>query len=171
VSGLGWTCTVCGEYHETSLRDIRFELPEPVFRLTDEERTRRAYVEDDWCQFVDDAGGTRSYVRGLLHLPVKGSADDFRFGVWVELEEAVARGLGELWDQAEGHLSAPRFGSLANQITSFEGTIGARVALQVRHVSVLPAVIALDADEPIALAQRDGIDERRAQRLAESVLH
>ena len=39
---VSFTCTVCGETHAGETRDIRLGLPQPIFRLDEEERRRRA---------------------------------------------------------------------------------------------------------------------------------
>ena len=44
---MGYTCTVCGAYHDSEVRDIRMTLPDPVFQLDEEEREVRAWVGED----------------------------------------------------------------------------------------------------------------------------
>jgi hypothetical protein len=167
---LSWTCSVCGEQHDEQLRDIRAGLPEPVFELSEAERAKRTEIGDDWCRFVDERRRTRFYVRGVLHLPLKRSREDFRFGVWVEIGEADFYTLGELWHDEEG-VTRPFFGRLANELNLYPGTLDLPVALQLRAEPHLPAAILLDADHPIVADQRNGIDAARAQELAETVLH
>jgi hypothetical protein len=166
-----WTCTVCGELHDEQLRDIRAGLPDPVFEIDEVERRERVDSDTDWCRFVDQNGALRLYVRGVLHLPIKRSDDDFRFGVWVEVGEADFYRLGDLWHDEDGMATRPFFGWLANKLNLYPGTLGLPVALQLRDVHRLPAVILLDAEHPIVVDQRRGIDEEQANRLAETVLH
>jgi hypothetical protein len=167
---LGWTCSVCGEQHEEQLRDIRAALPEAVFDLTETERGERAEISDDWCRFVDGTGAVRFFVRGVLHLPVKRSSEDFRFGVWVEVAEGDFYRLAELWHQ-EGSATRPFFGRLANELNLYPRTVGLPVALQLRDEPHLPAVIGLDPEHELVLDQRGGIEEARVLHLAETVLH
>jgi hypothetical protein len=167
---LSWTCTVCGEEHEEQLRDIRSGLPEPVFVLTEAELEERAEIGDDWCRLVDAERRTHFYVRGVLHLPIERSREDFRFGVWIEIDEPDFYSLGELWHDAE-QATRPFFGRLANELNLYPGTTGLAVALQLRAEADLPAVILLDSDHELVASQRRGIDEHRAQQLAETVLH
>jgi hypothetical protein len=167
---LTWTCSVCGEQHEEELRDIRAGLPEPVFDLSETEREERSEVGDDWCRFVDENATTHFYVRGVLHLPIKRSPDDFRFGVWVEVGEGDFYRLGDIWHDEE-QATRPFFGRLANELNLYDETTGLPVAIQMRAEGHLPAVILLDAQHRIVSDQRDGIDVSRAQQLAETVLH
>jgi hypothetical protein len=146
-------------------------LPEPVFELDVAERGERAEVEDDWCRLLDRSSETRHFVRGLVNLPVRGDSDDFRFGVWVEVSSPDFERLEELWHDPEGSETAPVFGALANELAPYVGTVDLPVALQLRDVEILPAVILLDAEHPLGADQRNGITVEAADRLAETVLH
>ena len=44
---VGFTCVVCGEAHAGDTRDIRMGLPEPIFRIEEDEREERAWVGED----------------------------------------------------------------------------------------------------------------------------
>ena len=109
-------------------------------------------------------------MRGVLHVPIVDSDDDFRFGVWVAVAEADFSRLGELWHE-EAPAARPFFARLANELSLYPGTIGLPVAVQLRAEQHLPAVILLDAEHELVSAQRFGIDEQRARQLAETVLH
>jgi hypothetical protein len=166
---LGWTCSVCGERHDEELRDIRCSLPDAVFRVREPERSERAEVGDDWCRFLDDAGVARFYLRALLHLPIARTPDDFRFGVWVEVDEPDFYRLGELWDDDDA--LRPFFGRLANDLDGYDETAGLPVALQLRQVNLLPSAILLGSGHRLVDEQRSGMSQERARRLAEAALH
>ncbi len=169
---MSWTCSVCGERHEEELRDIRAGLPDVVYALRELEREERAEVSDDWCRYVDEAGVQHAYVRGVVHLPIIDSDDDFRFGVWIEVTARDFHRLGDLWDDGDdGGASRPFFGTLAYDLNLYPGTLGLRVALQLRDVRRLPGVILLGGDHELVRDQRRGITPARAEQLAESVLH
>ena len=166
---MAWTCSVCGERHDEELRDIRCSLPDAVFRVREPERSERAEVGDDWCRFVDDAGVGRYYLRALLHLPIAGTAHDFRFAVWIEVDEAAFYRLGELW--REDDAVRPFFGRLANDLDGYDATAGLPVAIQLRQVNLLPSAILLGGSHRLVDEQRSGMSQGRATRLAEAVLH
>jgi hypothetical protein len=168
---VGWTCSVCGELHEEAMRDVRLGLPDPVFTLDESQREQQTRRSDDACVFVDEAQAVHHFVRGVLHLPVTGTDEDFRFGVWVEVDGADYDRLGRLWDDSDGSTSRPFFGTLANELAPYETAAGLPVAVQLRDVHVLPGVIVLDAEHALGRDQRIGISEAHANRLAETVLH
>ena len=169
---MGFTCSVCGEHHDELLRDIRADVPDAVFELPEEERAERARVGSDSAQYVDAAGANHLYTRGVIHVPIQGADDEFRFGVWVEVAEADFTRLGELWHDPEGWRARPVAGTLANELTLYDGSRGLGVSVQLsENVNLLPRVEVGDAPHPLARDQREGITEVQAQRLAESVLH
>jgi hypothetical protein len=165
---VGFTCSVCGEAHAGETRDVRLGLPQPIFRLDDEERLRRAWVEDDFAVLRDESGD-RHFVRGLLELPIPEEEGRFGYGSWIEVssDDVVAR--GELWHDDEGWRSEPFAGTLANELGPYFATEGLSVRLRLRDVSLLPLVELEDGEHELVRAQRIGISSHRAHELAATV--
>lgn len=164
---MGFTCGVCGGYHDEQLLDLRLGLPEPVFRLPPDERSARVELSEDWCVL----DGERFFVRGLVELPVPALQEKFRFGSWVEVAEDDFFRIGELWDDPNGLEQPPFAASLANELKPYVGTTGLPVLLRLAEVDRLPSVELLDAEHPLGRDQRTGIDEPAVHRLAERVRH
>jgi hypothetical protein len=168
---LGWTCSICGEYHEDDLLDIRMTLPEPVFRLSEPERGERAELGDDWCRLREAEGAWRHYTRGILEIPIHESDRYFGYGVWVELAAPDFYRIGELWSDPAG-AQVPAFsGELANELTPYTETEGLSAAIKLRDVNLLPTVHLGHADHALVSDQRQGITLDRARTLAEASLH
>jgi hypothetical protein len=165
---MGYTCSVCGAYHDDEVRDIRMTLPEPVFRLDERERAERAWVGEDSSVLRDD-GGERYFVRGLLELPLRNADDRFAYGVWVEVGEDDFSALDKLWRDPDGHLHAPFAGRLANELTPYRGTVGLPVGLRLRDVRVLPLVELETGDHPLVRDQLAGISDHHAHELGAAV--
>lgn len=165
---MAFTCSVCGEWHAGETRDVRAGLPQPIFRLGEDERRARAYVEEDFAMLTE-TGGTRHFVRGLLRLPIEEEGGYFGYGAWVEVSRDDVAALGELWEDEEGWRSEPFEGRLANELSPYRGTEGLPVRLRLREVDLLPLVeLAGDGHELVA-AQREGISAHRAHELASVV--
>ena len=164
---MGFTCSVCGEYHDEQLLDIRAGLPDPVFELDDTERDARADVGDDWCVLDDE----RFFVRGLVELPVPALRDQFRFGAWVEVARDDFAKLGRLWHDPGGLRHPPFAATLANELRPYAGTAGLPVLLRLEDVERLPSIEVLDGEHPLGRDQRDGVDEPAVHRLAATVRH
>ncbi|HEX2729166.1 MAG TPA: DUF2199 domain-containing protein, partial [Rubrobacteraceae bacterium] len=103
---MGFTCEVCGETHAGEMRDIRLSLPDPIFRIDEPERERRAWVGED-SAILRDGESERFFVRALLELPIDGEDGYFGYGSWIEVSAADFDALGELWHDEEGWRSEP----------------------------------------------------------------
>ena len=165
---MGFTCVVCGETHAGDTRDIRLGLPQGIFLLDEEERRRRAYVEDDFA-VLQGEDADRYYVRALLELPVDGEDGYFGYSAWVEVSKEDVAVLGELWHDEEGWRRGPFAGTLANELHPYAFTEGLPVQLKLREVSLLPLVELGETDHELVRAQRNGISQHRAHQLAETV--
>jgi len=165
---VSFTCDVCGEAHAGVTRDIRMGLPQSIFLLDEEERRRRAYVEDDFAM-LHTQSGDRYFVRALLELPIDEEDGYFGYGAWVEVSAADVAALGELWDDEEGQRAGPFTGTLANELSPYAFTEGLAVRIRLRDVQLLPLVELADANHELVRAQRHGISRHRAHELAATV--
>jgi hypothetical protein len=167
---VGFTCAVCGEYHEELLLDIRMGLPEPVFELSQQERAARAAFSDDAGFLCEPDGSVRFFVRGLLQIPIPELDRHFAYGTWVEVEREDYERLGELWSDPAGEGREFRC-SLANELEPYRGTVGLAGVLRLRSVDLLPAVELERSDHSLAAEQASGIRRERAEALASAVPH
>jgi hypothetical protein len=163
-----FTCDVCGETHAGETRDIRMGLPQPIFLLDEDERERRAYVEEDFA-VLHAENGDRFFVRALLELPIAGEEGYFGYGSWIEVSEADAIALGQLWNDEQGEGSSPFPGTLANELSPYAFTEGLPVQIRLRDVQLLPLVELEEANHELVRAQRQGISGHRAHELAATV--
>ena len=165
---MAFTCAVCGETHAGETRDIRLGLPQPIFLLDEDERSRRAYVEDDFA-VLNGPNGERHFVRALLELPVAGEDDYFGYGAWIEVSEEDVVELGELWHEEAGSDGTAFAGTLANELSPYAFTEGLPVTIRLRDVRLLPLVELEDGEHELVRAQRHGISPHRAHQLAATV--
>jgi hypothetical protein len=164
---MGFTCSVCGQYHDEQLLDIRAGLPDAVFALDGPERDARAEIGDDWCVLDEE----RFFVRGLIELPIPPLGQDFRFGAWVEVAPDDFTRVGELWHDPRGRRHPPFAATLANELKPYTGTAGLPVLLRLEEVERLPSIEVLDGEHALGRDQREGVDEPAVHRLAATVLH
>jgi hypothetical protein len=163
-----FTCDVCGETHAGETRDIRMGLPQPIFLLDEDERANRAHIEEDFA-LLRGENGDRYFVRALLELPIDGEDGYFGYGAWVEVTEADASSLGELWNDEDGERAGPFSGTLANELSPYAFTEGLAVRLRLRDVQLLPLLELEDGEHELVRAQRRGISSHRAHQLAATV--
>ena len=165
---MSFTCDVCGETHAGETRDIRMGLPQPIFLLDEEERRARASIEEDFA-LLRGENGDRYFVRALLELPIDGEDGYFGYGAWVEVAEADAAALGELWNDEDGERAGPFPGTLANELSPYAFTEGLAVQIRLRDVQLLPLLELEDGEHELVRAQRRGISPHRAHQLATTV--
>jgi hypothetical protein len=168
---LGFVCSVCGEFHDDLLLDIRMGLPEPVFELPEEERAERAEFGDDSGIYRAPDGSEHHYVRGLLQIPIPSLDSYFGYGAWVEVDADSYDRLGELWNDERGQVEPPFPGRLANELAPYRETLGLPLMLKLREVELLPSVEIVETDHRLRADQQNGISEARAQELAATVMH
>jgi hypothetical protein len=161
---VGYTCTICGRFHEEEMRDVRAGLPEPIFALPEDERAIRAVISPGGDFATLD--GEHHFVRALLEVPIPAEDDVFGWGVWVRVTEADVADLATRWvDEASVGRSYP--GRLATQLPSYGATLDLAGVLTLRSVDQLPTFELHDAEHRLGLEQQNGISVDRARELAE----
>jgi hypothetical protein len=160
-----FVCSLCGQHHDERLLDIRLGLPHVIHALDPDERTRRAWLADDFAVLDDE----RFFVRGLLALPIPGIDDRFAYGTWVEVSMPDFRELMRRWHDEEQF--GPVECTVANELEPYRNTLDLRATLRATAPDELPAVELADAAHELVGAQQRGISVRRSDELAATVLH
>ena len=162
---MGFTCEVCGRRHDGVRRDVRARWPEPVFRLSEEERSEKTDFGEDLGWFQDD-GVVHHYVRGVVAIPIVGADEDFRFGAWIEVSRESWAELAERWGE-RGDGRSGYEGVLANELAPYSGTEGLSVRLRPNpNERLLPLVELRDTRHPLGRDQAAGVSTVRAHELA-----
>jgi hypothetical protein len=161
---VGFTCAVCGRFHEDELLDVRFGLPEEIYGLTEDELERRAVV-DPGGDFAS-LDGDRHFVRALIEIPIMPGDDRFGWGVWIRLGPDEVAAVADGWTDPRA-LGRTYDGWLATQLPAYESTLDLPGALRLRAVDTLPAFRLEDSFHPLASEQRNGISLERARELAD----
>jgi hypothetical protein len=164
---VGFVCSVCGEFHEERMLDIRMTLPDEIHDLSEEERDRRAWVADDFAVLDERA----FFVRALLELPVPELDTRFAYGIWTEVGHEDFRHLLEHWDDPAQAEFAPVDATLANEVAPYRGTLGLEVELRPVSAELLPLAELRRADHQLWRDQQQGISPGRTDELAAVVLH
>jgi hypothetical protein len=143
-------------------------LPDPILRIEERERDRRAWVGEA-AAILREGDRERFFVRALLELPIDGEEGFFRYGSWIEVSPDDFEVLDELWPDEDAWRSRPFSGTLANELHPYAFTEGLPVQLRLREVRVLPRVELVETDHELMRAQRNGISVHRAHQLAETL--
>ena len=152
-------CPKCGEDHDISRMDIRFERPDALRAIPREERGDRVLDGDDACIIRDAADTARRYfLRVALPVPIRGEEDPFCWGIWVEVSAESYRRTDALWDAPEQTAEPPFPATLANEIPEFPGSLGLPGTVQLMGPTSIPwLTLAGDLEHPVARMHRKGV--------------
>jgi hypothetical protein len=149
-----FVCATCGDTHEGLPTDHGWRLPDVVWAIPEERRSTEAKFNSDLCQF-----GGRFFIRAVLKLPFNEQPGFYAWGPWVELQEPDFYRYVELYDK-DGTDEPMVSGTLANEIPSYQPTLGLPVMVQFQNSTSRPT-LKVAAGHQLADEQTRGIDNRR----------
>jgi hypothetical protein len=166
---MGFQCAVCGQVHEEIPHDLAYTWPLEYLQVPPAERPTRTQANPDLC-VID---GTVFLVRGVLPLPIRDVApeDDpeFRWGVWVRVEESTFRRYLELWDVES--ISDPPFpGRLSGGIRGYADSDELEVRVELRPHGKRPHFWVVPEDNTLGQDQRAGISLMKAHSFIEDFM-
>jgi len=164
-----FTCATCGAEHD--LDDISFgaQAPAQWNGLSEDERSR-SVLGQERCE-IDSAEGRSFYLRAVLEIPIRGTDRVFTWGVWCSLSEKSFVEVSEHWKDPARTTMAPRFGWLCTKIPGYPDTLFLKTMVHQREVGARPWVELEPTDHPLAVDQREGIDEERLKSIVMELLH
>ncbi|MPL73109.1 hypothetical protein SDC9_18902 [bioreactor metagenome] len=158
----GFKCMVCGTWHDQLMLDIGYQLPDCVWALPEEERAARAKFNSDLCSFEG-----RYFLRGILYVPIPEISEQFGWGVWAEVDEAVFDRYLELFDR-DGSQETPGHGELANKLPGYPESLGRKLTVHFGPPDKRPCLVMADKETgTLAEDQRQGISYARYHGLVE----
>lgn len=150
----GWLCRVCGRVHAGMPTDFGWELPDEVWALGEEARQQHLDWATDVCYNEE-----RWFLRGVLEVPFTFTAGRWGWGCWAEVSKEAVDRLWALGDE-DGSQEPAKPGSLACVIPGHLDSMGLPVLVQFGPADKRPLIyLTPDCEHPLALAQRNGIDE------------
>ena len=155
---MSFRCHVCGETHE-GVPDVGFDRPDYWWGVPEGERELRINFTADVCSIDDED----FFIRGVIHIPLRDTGDDFGIGVWVSQKRENFYAYLENFDSAD---IGPFFGWLSNDIAYYEGgTLSLKTMAHFRGGGQRPSIELEETDHPLAVAQRDGMTLEEAWRI------
>ncbi|WP_213806054.1 DUF2199 domain-containing protein [Granulicella sp. dw_53] len=163
----GFSCNVCGEHHDVLPLSYSVKAPLAAAAVPVDELEQRVVITPDQC-VID---GRDFYLRGRIPVPVLGLEESFIWGVWVEVSPKDFIRTNDLWNAAGRETEPPFRGWLNSELVLFGDTINLEVSVQTQIVGRRPHFTVVDQDHPLAIEQSNGITIRRAEEIAEQILH
>ena len=159
-----WRCSCCGEERTGLPMDMMFGAPVDWDGLDDVSRAASA-MDDDFCEVRYSTGEVDRFIRCLLPLPVPRISSEFRFGVWMSVSQSswniYSAGFATGTYTGDGC-----FGYLMHEVPEYPGTMYFNADVWFQPERLRPRVTLHEADHPLFLAQRDGIEPAQIERWA-----
>ncbi|MDJ0612986.1 MAG: DUF2199 domain-containing protein [Rhizobiaceae bacterium] len=144
-------------------RDIAMRVPDNWLSMKWYQRPL-SMKGSEFCRIHNQSSEAERYIRCVLALPLKGTDEEFRFGVWMSVSK-------ESWNiyrrgyRSEQYEKHSCFGMLGNHLPNFGATFGMHADIEFQAEGQRPLVFLHEADHPLFYAQRDGLEIANVQRL------
>jgi hypothetical protein len=173
LSGLRWKCGSCEEWHTGPALDFGFDTP---YYWTKEyekgsrwsflssgaiDKTGKTFLDEDYCAINDE----NFFVRGLIHLPIIGTAETFRWGVWGSLSRQNFEALLKVDCDPERVDIAPMFSWLSTELPEYPDTLSLKMYADIQGPGMRPHFRLEPSDHPLAQEYHYGITPERVREI------
>ncbi|MGA9070589.1 MAG: DUF2199 domain-containing protein [Terracidiphilus sp.] len=173
LSSLRWKCGSCDEWHLGPCLDIGYAQPFYWGKEHEKEslwtnviprvvkRPSKTFIDQDYCAINDE----NFFVRGLIHLPIIGAAETFRWGVWGSLSRENFEMLLKM-DGDPKRTELPRmFSWLSCRIAEYPDTLNLKMYAHIQEPGSRPHFHMEPTDHPLAQEYHHGITPERVKEI------
>lgn len=170
LASLRWKCKSCDEWHTGPCLDFGHDSPAYWRKeLAEDDRMagerRASFLGSEFCA-VDDE---HFFVRGLIHLPIIGTGESFRWGVWGSLSRENFDKLRTL-SEAEAAELPPMFSWLSTNLPEYPDTRSLKMYAHPQRHNQRPHFRLEKTDHPLAQEYHHGITPERVRELMRRLL-
>jgi hypothetical protein len=173
LAELRWKCGSCDEWHEGPCLDLSFDSPS-YWNDDNEDGTRwsflpsgtmdkpgKSFLDEDYCAVDDEY----FFLRGIIQLPILGTAETFCWGVWGSLSRTNFETLLKA-DQDVNRLDlSPMFSWLSTKIPDYPDTLGMKMHAHIKEPGNRPHFELELSDHPLAQEFHHGITPQRVKEI------
>ncbi len=124
-------------------------------------KPKKTFLDEDYCA-IDDKD---FFVRGIIHLPIIGAAETFRWGVWGSLSRQNFETLQTLKDDADRSKLPSMFSWLSTQIPEYPDTLSLKMYAHIQEPGLRPNFSLELTDHPLAQEYHKGITPERVKAI------
>jgi hypothetical protein len=173
LSRLRWKCSSCDEWHTGPCLDFSFSEPDYWNRGHAKEsrwtnlipreikKPSKTFLDLDFCSINDES----FFVRGLIHLPIVGTAETFRWGIWGSLSRQNFETLLEAEDDPNRVGLPPMFSWLSNEISEYPDTLSLKMHAHIQAPKLRPHFELELSDHPLSQEYHHGISPERVKEI------
>ena len=161
-NGIPGLASISGSIHPTTGRTIMKKRVRPsAFCPAGARSIKRRFLDEDYCAIED----RDFFVRGLIHLPIIGAAETFRWGVWGSLSRENFNTLLKL-DGKEERVDLPHmFSWLSTKIPEYPDTLSLKMYAHIQGPGMRPHFFLEQSDHPLAQEYHNGITAERVKAI------
>lgn len=170
LESLRWKCHSCEEWHTGPCLDFSFDAP--IYWSDEDKKANEAtirgagqspktFLDEDLC-VID---GESFFVRGILHLPIIGTDETFRWGIWGSLSKQNFQKLVSVFDDAERVELPPMFSWLSNNISDYPETLNLKMNAHIQEPGERPHFELEPTDHPLSQEYHHGISPERVKEI------
>jgi hypothetical protein len=169
LADLRWKCTTCDKWHTGPALD--FACDQPYYWTDREEKTcllpswsknrQQTFLDEDYCAIQ----GEHFFIRGLIHLPIIGAAETFRWGVWGSLSKENFETLLKMKDDPKRVELPAMFSWLSSQLNEYPDTLSLKMYAHIQEPPTRPHFRLERNDHPLAQEYHKGISAERVKQI------
>ena len=174
LSSLRWKCGSCEEWHYGPCLDFSYYRPfywnseydeanEIGFFDSGKEGLPHTFLNEDICVL----DGEHYFVRGIIHLPIIGSTQTLRWGVWGSLSRENFEKLLLMNDDPKRVDLPPMFSWLSNRIDDYPDTLNLKMHAYIQELEIRPIFELEPTDHPLSQEYHHGITPERVREIME----
>ena len=173
LKDLRWKCGSCEEWHTGPALDFGYWAP--IYWESENETSSRSdrllpawsahrpktFLDEDFCAIEDE----HFYVRGVIHLPIYGTAETLGWGVWGSLSRQNFEKLLQMNTDPKRTELPPMFSWLCNKIPEYPDTLNLKMRAHTQKLGERPHFELEPTDHPLAQEYHHGITPERVKEI------
>ncbi|HEY8227308.1 MAG TPA: DUF2199 domain-containing protein [Pyrinomonadaceae bacterium] len=173
LDNLRWKCGSCEEWHTGPCLDFSYDSPsywekayeasnvrDPLVPASGTEHPA-TFLDEDYCAIED----RDFFVRGIIQLPIIGSTETFRWGVWGSLSRNNFETLLKTTEDPKRIELPPMFSWLSTQIDDYPDTLNLKMYAHIQEPGWRPTFELEETDHPLAQEYYHGITPERVKEI------
>jgi hypothetical protein len=173
LANLRWKCSSCEEWHSGPCLDFSYDSPyywseknEAVSKRAEllprwSKNRQKTFLTGDYCAVED----RDFFVRGIIHLPIIGTGESFRWGVWGSLSRENFQKLLDLDEDPKRTELPPMFSWLSSQIPEYPDTLNLKMYAHIQEPGVRANFRLERTDHPLSQEYHKGITPQRVKEI------
>lgn len=156
LADLRWKCGSCEEWHIGPCLDFTYDAPyywldehkkaaASVNPSTPGKDRAKTFLDEDYCAIDDE----HFFVRGIICLPIVGSAEDLRWGVWGFLSRENFETLLEMDEDPKCTELPPMYSWLSTRVPEYPETLSLKMYARIPELGLRPHFELELSDHPL----------------------